>query len=275
MRSGVFNAVLPLPHPVVVEEDNVTRKQKKICSADVVADADANASTHDDSLDFHHLDMVVGLQSQGAWSRGAESVIGTMNRTAAAFASEKHDYGPVFQVESDAAEGGAELEGRVVQSAAGKLGVKWKEKVFRYKGEADGAGSDVLDQLLQRNPLHSQQPAIEGSKGSNQQKVEDLLKGMSRRFVAAMQSVAEARLDDMNVDHVIGPFKNDLHRAAELVQEAADTNHRMQRDAEELDVLYQKVSESRRCGGVVVMVHRAGASKCQTERASRGDKKRE
>jgi hypothetical protein len=240
MRSGVFNAALPLPPPFVVEEENTVRKQSKIG-----ATADGTDAAEGDGIDFHHLDLLVDQHSNGAWSRGAENVIFTMNRTAAAFAFDKHDSGSVFEAESDVAEGVGEVEGSTRQSVAGKLGAKWKGKVFRYKGEADGAGSDVLNQLLQHNPLDCREPSSEDSKGSNQQKLEDLLKGMSSRFVEAMQAAASVHLDGLNVDHVIGPFKTDLDGVDEIMQEAANLNHRMRHDAEELKGLFQKVSECR------------------------------
>ena len=242
-RSGVFNAVLPLPPPFVVEEESAARKQKK--SGATTDGTDAAEDTHGDGIDFHHLDLLVDQQSNGAWSRGAESVIGTMNRTAAAFAFDKHDSGSVFEAESDAADGGEGVEGSTRKSVAGKIGAKWKGKVFRYKGEADGAGSNVLNQLLQHNCADSPEPSSEDSKGGNQQKLEDLLKGMSSRFVAAMQAAAAEHLDGLNVDHVIGPFKTDLDGVDEIMQEAASLNHRMKHDAEELKGLFQMVSACR------------------------------
>ncbi len=144
-----------------------------------------------DAADSH---VVLGMQSNDVWSQGAESFIGTMNRTAAAFAAEKTKRLDVENQGALRCEGGeypaaaendedSKVDG-APRGAAGKLGGKWKEKVLRYKWDRNGVGAEVLSQLLANNGHETPRDAFQESpsRWHNEQKVEDLLKKMSSQF---------------------------------------------------------------------------------------------
>jgi hypothetical protein len=245
-RSGVFNAcLLSLPHFSVADEEKPLRLQKR---RPTFADAAFGSA----GIDFERLDVVLGMQSHDVWSQGAESVIGTMNRTAAAFAVEKTKRLDVENQGALRCEGGEcpaaaenDKDSKVVgapRGVAGKFGGKWKEQVLRYKGDRDGVDAEVLSQLLANNGHETPRDALHESVGHNQQKVEDLLEKMSIQFSAVMQAVVAEGLSDFNVANAIGPYSDDLKRLEEDMVMALDANGVMSGDARELNLLLEKVS---------------------------------
>ncbi len=190
---GLLNACIPQPQQVVVEEQGTIAGAIKKTARTV--DAVATAI----SIDLNHVGVLIEHHEHDVWSKGSESVIGTMNRTAAAFAVEKTNRIGVEEedgvVDKEIAGSAADNGGHTAQPAAAKLGAKWKEKVFRYKGESNGVPSDVLNRLLLSNLSAASDAKADVSNSGHPQKLEDLLKDMTNRFGAAMSEIAMQGLE--------------------------------------------------------------------------------
>ncbi len=137
------------------------------------------------------------------------------------------------------------------QRVAGKIGAKWKGKVFRYNVEGDGAEAGVLKQLLEQDDQqNSEHPATASAACADSRVaaesfsagIEHLLQGLSSQFHATMQAFASANVGDgMDVRHLVGPYVKDLKKIEENIMEATGMNDRLCCDAVTLDEMHMTV----------------------------------
>jgi hypothetical protein len=132
------------------------------------------------------------------------------------------------------------------QRVAGKIGAKWKGKVFRYNVEGDGAEADVLKQLLEQDERqNSEHPACADSRVAAESfsaGIEHMLQGLSSQFHATMQAFVSANVGDgMDVGHLVGPYVKDLKKIEEKIMEAKGMNDRLCCDAVTLDEMHVTV----------------------------------
>ena len=140
------------------------------------------------------------------------------------------------------------------QRVAGKLGARWKGKVFRYNVEGDGAEAGVLKQLLEQDEQQKSEehpgatapdacvnPRTVAAK-SFSAGIEHMLQALSSQFHTTMQAFASANVGEgMDVGHLVGPYVKDLKKIEENIVEATGMKDRLCCDAVTLDEMHMMV----------------------------------
>jgi hypothetical protein len=242
LRTGIFDAGADAPVPVTVEEDSMALRSMKKHNYSAPAASAATAVSDFDTA------KVSDLLDNHIYKRSAEKVIGTMNKTAAAFALDRQNEEPREEVGGvnvgDVGGGHGAQNAQISKRAEEKLGAKWKQKVFRYKGEDMGTSEDVLHELLGVNGALCHQQVDHSVAGSALSSlcIEDMLQGMSGKFVASMRSFAAGQLGAMETGHLIGPFANELAVIEDRIGVADGEYDRIKEEAMMLEKMFVVVS---------------------------------